>query len=231
MPKAGTKELSDAEHFLERAMSLRDLITGLGDSSSSSPIMTILQQVQEDLSTYGQIASGRGAGGTSSVAQGAPLTSAQMKQLQDAAWLQSGATQADGSIRQFLSGLSTSPITTNAQAVYTDITGDGAGLHLDKVISDLQAFLKGIEAVVAPLNTLVGYREADGGAPGPETGAGALARYLGPVLTELNDAMRSVNTFLAPSAVSQLKNDLTMLSQGHDLVGKDGNPGTCLRSR
>jgi hypothetical protein len=32
-------------------------------------------------------------------------------------------------------------------------------------------------------------------------------------------------------AIPQLKNDLTMLSQGHDLVGKDGNPGTCLERR
>ena len=236
MPTAVTKEQSDAEDFLGRAMRLHKLIISLGDSSSSSPIKTILQQVREDLSTYSQIAQGRvpsgadAGGGTRSVAEGAPLTTAQMQRMQDAAWMQSGATQADMIIRQFLNSLSTSPITTDARNVYTDVTGDSAGLHLDKVISDLQMFLKDIEVIVAPINTLVGYREADGGVPGPDTGAGAVMRYLGPILKNINDAMSSVNAFLEPSAISPLKNDLTMLSQGHDLVGKDGNPGTCLES-
>jgi hypothetical protein len=57
-----------------------------------------------------------------------------------------------------------------------------------------------------------------------------VTRYLGPVLEALNDATRRVNALLDPSAISQLENDLTVLSQAHGLLGKDGNPGTCLRS-
>ena len=235
VPKAVSKEQADAEAFLERAMSLHDLITSLGDASSASPIKTILQQVQEDLSTYSQIAHGRvqpdadAGGDTSSVAQGKARRTPE-EQMQDAAWMQSGAAQARMIIRQFANRLSTSPITTDAQNVHADITGDSTGIHLDKVIGDLQTFLKDIEVIVAPINTLVGYREADGGVPGPETGAGAVMRYLGPVLKNVNDAMSSINALLEPSAISRLKNDLAMLSQGHDLVGKDGNAGTCLGS-
>jgi hypothetical protein len=59
VPKPVTKELSDAEDFLERAMSLHDLIASLSDSSSSPQIKPILRQVREDISTYAQIASGR----------------------------------------------------------------------------------------------------------------------------------------------------------------------------
>jgi hypothetical protein len=222
--KPVTKELSHADDFLERAMSLHNLITSLGDSSSSSQMMTIQQQVRADLSTYSQIASGR-------VPSSANDTRTQVQQMQDAAWMQSGATQAYVIIRQFSSALSTVPITTDAQTVYTDIAGDNTGLHLDKVISDLQTFLKDIDVVVAPNNELVGYREPDGSAPGPKTGAGALMRYLGPVLAAINEATSSVNAFLDPSAIPQLQNELTVLSQAHDLVGKDGNAGTCLGSR
>jgi hypothetical protein len=211
-----------ADDFLDRAMSLNDLITRLGDSSSSSPIMTILQQVREDMTKYGEMKQGRipggadGAGGTSFLAQGAPPTREQIQQMQDAAWMQSGATQADWIIRQFLHGLSTAPVTTDGQQVYADIAGDSAGPHLDKVIDDLQTYLKDIEVVVAPVHKLVDYRDPDGGVPGPKSAAGALILYVGPVLKTVDDAVSSVNAFLDPSAIPQLKNDLTGLAQGHD---------------
>jgi hypothetical protein len=222
VPKAPTKEQSDAEDFLGRAMSLDDLVTSLGDSSSSSRLATIEQRVREDMTTYGHLAQGRGTNN-----QGAPLTNAEM---QDAAWMQSGATQADMLIRQFAHALSKSPITTDAQAIQTDITGDSAGLHLDKVVDDLQTFLHDIEVVVAPINQLITLREPDGSALTPKSGAGALLLYLGPVMKEVNDATDHVNASLDPSAISRLKNELTMVSQAHDLVGKDGKPGICLES-
>ncbi len=224
MPKAGTKEQSDAEDFLGRAMSLRDLITRLGDSSSSSRLMTIQQRVREDMSTYGRLASGRGADGTS---QGAPLTN---QQMQDAAWMQSGATQADEIIRQFSFALSKAPITTDAETVYADITGDRADLHLDQVTGDLQTFLQDIEVVAAPVNKLITLRESDGSPLTPKSGAGALLLYLGPVMKEIGDATSRVTALLGPAAIPQLKTDLTLVSQAHDLVGKDGNSGRCLVS-
>jgi hypothetical protein len=227
MPKAGTRELADAEDFLGRAMSLQYLITRLGDSSSSSPLATIQQRVREDMSTYGHLKQGRGADGTS-VGQGAPLTSAQMQEMQDAAWMQSGATQADLIIRRFSFALSKAPITTDAQKVYTDINGDSTGLHLDQVTRDLQTFLQDIEVVVAPVNKLITLRESDGGPLTPKSGAGGPLLYLGPVMKEIDDARSGVTPFLDPSAISQIESDLTRLSQGHDLVGKDGNSGTCL---
>jgi hypothetical protein len=223
MPKAATKELSDAEDFLERASSLHNLIASLADTSSSSPFTTILQQVREDLSTYSRLANGQGI----PPGADAPPTP---DQRQAAAWMQSGATQAFVIIRQFRGGLSTSPIATDARKVYIDVTGDGTGLHPDTVISDLQTFLHDLEVVLAPIDSLVGVRMPDGGAPGPETGAGATKRYLDPVLEAIHDAMSSIDAFLDPSAISQLRNDLTMLSRGLDVVGKDGNPGTCLES-
>jgi hypothetical protein len=231
MPKVATKELSDTEDFLGRAMSLHDLITRLGDSSSSSQLATIQQRVREDLSKYAHIASGRGAdgdAGTGDIAQRGPLTSAQMKERQDAAWMQSGAAQAQVIIRQFAIALSKSPITTDAQKVYADVPGDGAGLHLDKIVSDLQTFLHDIDVVVAPIDKLITLRDADGSPLTPKSGAGALLLYLGPVIEAIHDATSRVSAFLDPSASSRLENDLTVLSQGHDVVGKDGNGGTCL---
>jgi hypothetical protein len=228
MPRARTKELSDAEDFLGRALSLHQLIIRLGDSSRSSPLTTIQQRVREDMTTYGRLKQGGDADGTSGVAQAAPLTSAQMQQMQDAAWMQSGATQADWSIRGFSHALSASPLTTDAQKVYVDITGDSAGLHLDQLISDLQTFLQDIEVAVAPVNELITLRESDGSPLTPKSGAGALLLYLGPVMKEIDDARSSVTALLDPSAISQLRTDLTVLSQGHDLIGKDGNSGTCL---
>jgi hypothetical protein len=223
LPKASTKELSDAEDFLGRAMSLDDLVTRLGDSSSSSRLATIQERVREDMTTYGHLAQGRGTD-----SQGAPLTNAQM---QDAAWMQSGATQADVLIRQFAHALSKSPITTDAQTLQIDITGDSAGLRFDKVVDDLQTFLHDIEVVVEPVNKLITLREDDGSALTPKSGAGALLVYLGPVMKEINDATDHVKASLDPSAIFQLKNELTMISQGHDLIGKDGNAaGTCMRT-
>jgi hypothetical protein len=173
--------------FLERAMSLRDLVTSLGDSSSSAQIPTILRQVEADLSTYSQIAAGRD-----------PSSADQIQQMQDAAWMQSGATQAYVIIRQFSAALSASPITTDAQKISADITGG----HHDEVIRDLRGFLHDINVVVAPINELVGYRSPDGGAPGPETGAGAVMRYLGPVLATINKAKSGVSAFLDPATIS-----------------------------
>jgi hypothetical protein len=220
VPKALTNAQSDAEDFLGRAMSLDDLVTSLGDSSSLSRLATIQQRVREDMTTYSNLAHGTDS-------QGASLTNAQM---QDAAWMHSGATQADMLIRRFAHALSTSPITTGAQAIQTDITGDGADLHLDKVVDDLQTFLHDIEVVVAPINELITLREPDGSALTPKSAAGALLVYLGPLMKEVNDATDHVKGSLAPSAISQLKNELTRVSQAHDLIGKDGKPGICLES-
>jgi hypothetical protein len=235
MPKPVTKELSDAENFLERAMSLQHMITRLGDTSNSAPIMLVLQQVREDLTMYSQIASGRALpsadGGATPVAAGTQPTQPtkeERDQMQDAAWMQSGATQANVFIRQFLNGLSTSPITTDAQAVYADILGDSTGLHADKLISDLETFLRDIEVVAGPASKLAGYREPDGGAARPRSAAGALARYLGPVLDDIKDARSSLSSSLSPGAITQLKAELTTFSQSHDLLGKDGNSGMCL---
>jgi hypothetical protein len=228
MPKAETRELSDAEDFLGRAMSLRDLVTRLGDSSSSSRLGTIQRRVRDDMSMYGRIASGRGADGKGGVGQEAPLTN---EQMQDAAWMQSGATQADALVRQFSVALSRAPITTDAEKVHTDITGDGIALHLDRVISDLQTFLQDIEVAVAPVNKLITLRESDGGPLTPKSGAGALLLYLGPVMKEIDDARSGVTPLLDPSVVPRLETDLTRLSEGLELVGKDGNSGTCLSPR
>jgi hypothetical protein len=225
MPKTGTKELSDAEDFLGRAMSLHDLITRLGDTSSSSPLVTIEHRVREDMSKYGRRAQGNAGDGTSAGGQGTRLTN---EQMQDAAWMQSGATQADMIIRQFSFALSRAPITTDAQKVSTDITGDRGGLHLDQVIGDLQALLHDIEVATAQINQLITLRESDGSALTPKSAAGALLVYVGPLMNELNDARNRVNALLDPSVLSQLNTELTLFSQKHDLVGKDGNGGTCL---
>jgi hypothetical protein len=232
VPKAVNKELSDGETFLERAMSLRDLITSLGDTSSASPMKTILQQVRKDISTYSQIAQGRFAGadagsGADSGAQEPPFT---RQQMQDAAWMQSGATQADMLIQQLAHRLSNAPITTDAQKVHADILGDSTGPHLDQVVSDLQTLLKDIQAAVAQINQLLAVRASDGSVPGPKSCAGALRVYVGPLFEQINDATSSVNAFLNPAALDQLNRDLAMVSRGHDLVGTGGNSGTCLKS-
>jgi hypothetical protein len=223
MPKAATKELSDAEDFVGRAMSLQSLVTGLADTSSSSLLTPILQQVRGDLTKYGRLKQGEdappGADG--------PPTAAQM---QAAAWMQSGVTQAEMVIRQFQHGLATPPVSTDARKVFTDVTGDGTGLHPDTLTGDLQTFLHDLEVVLKPVDTLVDIRMPDGGAPGDETGAGATKRYLAPVLKAVHDAMSRVDASLDPSTISRLKSDLTMLSQALDLVGKNGNSGTCLES-
>ena len=199
-------------------------------------MQTIQQQVQGDLVMYGQMKNGRvpagagNAGGASAVAPGTPPTREQIQQMQDAAWMQSGVTQAQVFVRQVASGLSSAPITTDLQKVYADIAGDGTGLQPDTVISDVQTFLEHIEAVVGPSNKLAGYRYPDGGVPAPRTAAGALSRYLDPVLKSIHDATSAVQAFLDPSAIAQLKNNLTMLSQMRDGVGNDGNSGPCVGS-
>jgi hypothetical protein len=47
-------------------------------------------------------------------------------------------------------------------------------------------------------------------------------------MNEIDDAARGVEAFLAPVMIPRLEKELTHLSQGHDLVGKDGGSGTCL---
>jgi hypothetical protein len=235
VPKAVNKELTDGETFLERVMSLHDLITSLGDTSSSAPMNTILQQVRKDLSTYSEIAQGRvpgaeaGSGGGSG-AQEPRFTREQLEQMQDAAWMQSGATQADMLIQQLANRLSNAPITTDAQKIHADILGDSTGPHLDQLVSDLQTFLKDIQAAVAQINRLLAIREADGSVPGPKSCAGALWVYVGPLFEQISDATSSANAFLNPSAIDQLNRDLAMVSRGHDLVGTGGTSGTCLKS-
>ena len=224
MPQTVTKDQLAAEDFLERALRLHGLVTSLGDTSSSAEIPTILQQVHNDLVTYSHTAQGNPPDAGDGVAQ-APLTSAQM---QDAAWYGSGATQADMIIRQFSYRLSHAPIKTDAQTLYVDITGDSAGLHLNKVVSDLQALLKELDAAVAQMNMLVGLHESDGGALTLKSCAGALLHYMGPTLETLNGARASVAEAIDPASVDPLNRQLTALTQGHALVGKDGNAGACL---
>lgn len=219
MPAATTKDLSDAEELLARAMTLQSLIAGQSASSSAARLKAILQQVQDDMSTYGRQAQGE-------VPQGdAPATNAQM---QHAAWLQSGATQAKWIIGEFSHRLAHSPVTADAQKVYADIMGDSAGLHLDAVVGDLRTFLRDIEAASADVERLVDLRMPDGSAPTLESGAGAVARYVGPLFGTIRDDMSRVNAFLDPSAAPQLTTNLTTLSQSVSLVGKDGHPGTCV---
>jgi hypothetical protein len=221
---AGTKELADAEDFLGRAMSLYYLITRLGEESGASPLTALQKRARDDVAKYGRIAQGRGGADGNGVGQGVSLTNAQK---QDAAWMQSGATQADWSIQQFAQALS-GPIKTDAPKIYADIAGDSEGLHFDRLIGDLQTFLRDIEAAVAPVNTLITLREPDGSPLTPKSGAGALLVYIGPLIEEIHDATSRVTALLDPSAISLLGADLTLLSQGHDLVGKNGNSGTCL---
>jgi hypothetical protein len=144
--------------------------------------------------------------------------------------MQSGAAQAQMIILQFSNRLSSSPITTDAQNVSADILGDRAGPHLDKVISDLQTFLQDVAVVLAPINELVSYGGPDGGAPDLKSAAGATKRYLGPVLKNVKDAVTRVESFLDPFTMAQLKSELTRFSRARDLLGKDGNLGTCLGS-
>jgi hypothetical protein len=221
MPKGATKEQSHAGEFLVRAMSLHDLVTRLADTSSSAQMKTTEQQVQEDLLSYARRAQGEVP------PDAAPATDAQM---QHAAWLQSGAAQAQWLIRAFAEGISNAPITTDTQKVQADIRGDGAGVQLDTVIGDLQTFLKDLDVVLAPVKNLIAVRMPNGSAPDLTTGAGALAHYLGPVAATLHGAMSGVRAFLDPSAIPQLQSELTGLSRALDLVGKDGNPGVCLES-
>ena len=49
-------------------------------------------------------------------------------------------------------------------------------------------------------------------------------------MKEIDDARNRVTPLLDPSAIAPLETDLTRLSQGHELVGKDGTSGTCLGS-
>jgi hypothetical protein len=63
----------------------------------------------------------------------------------------------------------------------------------------------------------------------PKDGGAPLTLASGQVLEAIKHATSSVDAFLDPSVISRLENDLTLLSRGHDLVGKD-NPGTCLGS-
>ncbi len=220
MPKPTTPELSDAEDFLEQAMSLDKLVTSLADSSRSSAMQWILRQARDDTSEYGRLAQGGLAPGAN-----APATD---EEMQHAAWLQSGSTQAEQFVQRITYGLSTPPVTTDAQKVYADITGEGR--HLDEIVGDLQTFLRDIEVVLDPSKKLIAVRMDDGSLPDLTTGAGATRRYLGPILETLDDAMSPVRAPLDPSTLSRFENDLTVLSQGLDLVGKDGKPGTCLES-
>ena len=154
VPKAGTKALSDAEDFLGRAMSLQYLVTRLGDSSSSSPLQTIQQRVREDMNIWPSQTGARrgrhqrrGSGGAAHERAAAADAGRRMDaERRDAGGL---------IIRQFSFALPKAPITTDAQKVYVNINGDSAGLHLDKVIGDLQTFLQDIEVVVAPVNKLI----------------------------------------------------------------------------
>jgi hypothetical protein len=216
MPKPATRELTDAEDFLERVISLDNLVTALADSSSASRMQTIVRQAREQTSEYGRLAQGGLAPGANT-----PPTN---EEMQHAAWLQSGSTQAEMLVMQLARGLSSSPVTTDAQKVYADITVGGTGLHLDKVVSDLQTFLRDIEVVIDPSKKLSALSSD------LTTAAGATRRYLGPVLEPLEDAMSQVRAPLDPAKLSQLENDLAVLSRGVDLVGKDGKPGTCLGS-
>ncbi len=121
------------------------------------------------MSKYGHAAQGESA-------DGVPLTN---EQMQDAAWMQSGATQAVAIVQGSRSLFRRSPVTTDAQAVSADITGDNEGLHLEKVTGDLQTFLKDIEDAVAQVNQLINLREPDGSALTPRElcrGAGRLPR-------------------------------------------------------
>jgi hypothetical protein len=226
MPKPETRELADAEDFLGRAMGLYDLSARLRDPQSSSGLRTIQGRAHADMLTYGSIASGRGGDGTNVDGQGTPLTTAQTQQMhQDAAWMQSGAVQAEMFIGQFAFAVSRPPLTTDARAVYSDLMGDGTGLHGEQIVRDLQTFLRDIEVAAAPVNKLITLREADGGPLTPKSCAGALLLYLGPVMKEIESARSRVEERLDPAAIPLLETGLTKVSQGHDLVGGDG---TCL---
>jgi hypothetical protein len=220
MPKAASKELSDAEDLLQRAVTLANLVTRLADPSSASGMQTIVRQVHEDDLEYGRLKQGGVAPGAN-----APPTS---EEMQHAAWLQSGTTQAEELVVQLAHGLSTAPVTTDAQKVYADITFDDR--RLDRLVGDLQTFLHDIELVLDPSKKLIAVRMPDGSEPDLTTGAGATRRYLGPMLETLDGAMSQVRASIDPAAPSQLENDLAVLSQGLDRVGKDGNAGTCLES-
>jgi len=220
VPKPVSKELSEGEDFLGRVMSLDDLVLRLGDTSNSSRLAMVQQRVKDDLWTYSHIAQGQGTD-----AQGQPLTNTQM---QDAAWMQSGATQAQVLIHGFAHALSNAPISLDAQKVRSDIAGDGTGLNPGQVIDDVQTFLKDLEVAAAPVNRLITLRESDGGPLTPKSGAGALLLYLGPVMKELNPAMDRVSAFLDPISTPRLNGELTTVSREQALVGKDGSDGTCL---
>ena len=231
MPKAVTKELSNAEAFLEEAIGLYNLISNLASSSTddsggqASIITSILNQVAQDLQTYSTLAQGgvpQGgtiAGGTS-YAEGAPMTNAQM---QAAAWLQSAATQAQLLLQQYQAALVT--IAGDAVWVFKDITA----LDFDYLFSptnpdnpnakkgDLLDFIDAINGFLQEVESLVSGLT---GSPSPQSAAGAIMSYFGPILKPIQDAMSKINGFLygVSGALSQLETDLAILSQGLDLA-------------
>jgi len=228
LPKTVTKSLSTAEAFLEKAMALYDLLSDLTTAPDSSAgagrlLSSILSQIDMDIKAFGSLADGIvPAGGVTAgglkINPGAPLTNAQ---LRAAAWQQSAAAQA----QQMIQGLIQDPdvgliaIFKDASKVYTDITE----LHFGELVKpagkgDLQIFVAAVKGFLDLVHSLTA--GDDGKAQGPQTGAGALMKYFGPVAKQIEGALKSVSAFLdeASGVLGQLMSDLALLSQGLDLA-------------
>jgi hypothetical protein len=233
MPKAANKELSDGATFLGRAMALHDLVTNLGDTSKSAPMTKTLEQVRKDLATFADRAQGNIPGFPQATFEvpNPNYTKEQIDQMQDAAWFQSGAAQAEMVLVQMWSRLSSAQIKAEVQKVRADVLGDATGTHLDQVVTDLAVLQKDFKAATAQISALLAIRAADGSELDPKSCAGALRVYVGPLFEQINDLTSSLDAFLDPSAVYQLNRDLAVVSRGHELLGKDGSSGTCLEAR
>ncbi len=216
MPKSVTKDLSNAEAFLEKAVGLFNLLESVvGGSSGTGQATQILTQLAGDIGSFGQLAqgivpSGGVALGGLSIADGAPMTNAQM---QAAAWLQSAATQAQELIQSYLTTLTNA--WNDAKAVVTDvtslnlgqlITADGKG-DLHKDIGDLLTLIGQIEGLTT-------------GTTNPQTAAGAVMSYFGPVATAVQSVCNDINGFLtsAGGVLTQLIQDLSLIAQGLDMA-------------
>jgi hypothetical protein len=137
MPKSVTQDISKAEEILSKAVQIYGLLSSLlgDDSGTAGQIGQVLKQLENDIDQFAQIAQGIPAAGTPgstpglSTQAGAPFTNAQM---QEAAWRQSAATQAQYLIKGYVADLVN--IWKKGEKVYNDIAGPD-GPDFDSLIS------------------------------------------------------------------------------------------------
>ena len=224
MPKSVTQDISKAEEFLEKAVQIYGLLAHFigDDSGSAGQISQILDQVTSDINAYAQLAQGIVPQGTTGATPGlssnpgAPLTNAQM---QEAAWMQSAATQAQYLIQGYFDQLKT--IYEDGKAVYGDITA----LNFENLVSldgsgDLQKFLTALDGLVKSVKGLADGIDGTSKNAGPESAFGTVISYFGPVANAIDGALKEVSDVLGnvDGVLQQIITDLALLAQGIDMV-------------